>query len=80
MTRIVTVALSDETGEKLSRLAQQTGKSEDLLAAELLDEQVKYDTYYRDAVAQGLQALEDGRVVSHEDVASRMEQIWAERR
>ena len=60
--------LSKEIKNKLEELSKATGRSKAYLANEALDRYLDYETWYVQAVQEGIRAVDEGRVVSLEEV------------
>jgi predicted transcriptional regulator len=62
-----------ELEAKLTRLAEETGRSVDQVALDLLESSVDHDEWFRREVEKGRVSAREGRVLDHDDVASRMD-------
>ena len=65
-----------ELEAKLNRLAAETGRPIDQVALDLLARSVDHDAWFRREVEKGRLSARDGRLLDHDDVASRMEQRY----
>jgi predicted transcriptional regulator len=62
-----------ELEAKLTRLAEETGRSVDQVALDLLESSVDHDEWFRREVEKGRASAREGRLLDHDDVASRMD-------
>lgn len=62
-----------ELEAKLSRLAAETGRTADQVALELLVNSVEHDDWFRREVEKGRLSGREGRLLNHDEVASRMD-------
>jgi len=60
---------------RLNRAAAQAGKKPDRVVQELVASYLEYDEWFKQEVGKGLASLENGTLVSHEEVRRRMERI-----
>ncbi len=60
--------LSKDTKDKLEELAKATGRSKAYLANQALDKYLDYETWYVQAVQEGIREVENGDVISLEEV------------
>lgn len=65
-----------ELEAKLIRLAADTGRSVDQVALDLLATSVDHDDWFRREVEKGRGAAREGRLVDHDEVASRMDKRY----
>lgn len=65
-----------ELEAKLSRLAAETGRTVDQVALDLLATSVDHDEWFRDEVEKGRRSAQEGRLLDHDEVASRMDQRY----
>jgi predicted transcriptional regulator len=61
-----------ELEAKLIRLATETGRTADQVALDLLANSVDHDEWFRAEVEKGRLAAQEGRLIEHDDVASRI--------
>jgi predicted transcriptional regulator len=61
---------------KLTRLAVETGRTVDQVALELLASSLDHDEWFRREVEKGRLSAREGRLLDHEDVASRMDRRY----
>lgn len=71
MTVHVNVELTDTQKDLLDGIAQREGASAETLIAQLVQARLDYDLRFREAVAEGLAAVDRGDTVAHEDVVAR---------
>ena len=62
-----------ELEAKLTRLATETGRSVDQVALDLLASLMDHDEWFRGEVEKGRTAAREGRLLEHNEVASRMD-------
>jgi predicted transcriptional regulator len=67
----VNVELTDAQKELLDDMARRQGAPVEAVIARLVQDQLDYDTRFRNAVAEGIAAAERGETASHDDVAAR---------
>ena len=65
-----------ELEAKLNRLAAETGRHADQVALDLLANSVEHDDWFRREVEKGRVAAREGRLLDHDDVASRIDQRY----
>jgi predicted transcriptional regulator len=73
------VHLSADVQAKLSRLAAEQGVDAERLAREAIERFVDYDDWFIHEVEKGLTQIEQGRVLTHEEVGLRIERLLAEK-
>ena len=61
-----------ELEAKLTRLAAETGRTVDQVALDFLASSVDHDEWFRRGVDQGRLSAREGRLLDHDEVASRM--------
>ena len=57
---------------KLTRLASETGRTVDQVALDLLASSIDHDEWFRREVETGRAAAREGRLLDHDEVATRM--------
>jgi predicted transcriptional regulator len=62
---------------KLTRLAAETGRTVDQVALDLLATSVDHDEWFRREVEKGRVSAREGRLIDHDEVASRIESAIA---
>ena len=65
-----------ELEAKLTRLAAETGRTVDEVALDLLASSVNHDEWFRQEVAKGRVAVREGRLIDHDEVASRIDRRY----
>ncbi len=65
-----------ELEAKLNRLAAETGRHADEVALDFLANSVEHDDWFRREVEKGRVAAREGRLLGHEEVASRIDQRY----
>lgn len=67
--------LPEETEHKLAMVAKATGRSKSYIALSAIDEYVDLQAWQIEGILRGLEQIETGEVVSHEEVVKE----WKER-
>ena len=62
-----------ELEAKLTRLAAETGRTVDQVAVDLLTGSLDHDEWFRREVEKGRVSAREGRLLDHDEVASRMD-------
>src|SRR3954464_8853877 len=70
------VNLPPDVETKLARLANQRGSDAQALARAAIESFVDYDDWFIREVEKGLAQIDQGKVLTHEDVGTRLENIW----
>ena len=65
-----------ELEAKLTRLAAEAGRPIDQVALDLLASSVDHDEWFRQEVEKGRGAVREGRLMDHDDVASRIDRRY----
>jgi predicted transcriptional regulator len=73
------VKISPELQEKLDRIAAQQGRDRDSLVQETLERLVDYDEWFVREVEKGLEQIQNGEVVEHDEIVERMEGLIAQK-
>ena len=60
----------------LTRLATETGRTVDQVALDLLASSMDHDEWFRGEVEKGRTAAREGRLLEHDEVASRMDRQY----
>jgi predicted transcriptional regulator len=68
----VTVRLNPETKSRLEMLARQTRRSKSFLAGEAIADYVARESKIIEGILQGLEDMEAGRVVPHDEAMARL--------
>jgi predicted transcriptional regulator len=72
----MTLQVPPELEAKLARLATQTGRTVDEVALDLLTSSLDHDEWFRREVEKGRVAAREGRLLDHDEVASRIDQRY----
>ena len=75
-TMTISTRISEELDRDLRRLSAATGRSKSWLVAEALKGYVGSEKDFIDAVGQGIQAADEGRLVEHEAVVAAFERRY----
>jgi predicted transcriptional regulator len=73
------VHLNPDLQARLTHLAAQQGRDTEALAREAIERLVDYDEWFIREVGKGLTQIEEGKVLTHEEVGARMERRLAEK-
>jgi len=73
------VHLNPDLQARLTHLAAQQGRDTEALAREAIERLVDYDEWFIREVEKGLTQIEQGEVLTHEEVGARMERRLAEK-
>ncbi|HEX9224595.1 MAG TPA: hypothetical protein VF860_14795, partial [Candidatus Acidoferrales bacterium] len=73
---VMEVHLTPEQEAKLSKLATRKGRHADELAQEVIGFYLEHEARFIEAVKRGMESLDRGEYVSHEDVAARIERLF----
>lgn len=65
---------------KLARAADRRGIAAEALALEALERAVEYDDWFLREVEKGLAQIQRGEVLTHEEVGTRLERRFTEKR
>ena len=71
------IELSPELQEKLERMAVQQGRDSKSLVKEAVERLVGYDEWFLRQVEIGLEQINRGEFLEHEEVAARIENLIA---
>ena len=58
---------------KLNRLAEESGRTVDQVALDLLASTVTHDDWFREEVEKGRRAAREGELLSHDEVVARID-------
>ena len=64
----ISARITNELSEQLSLLSNATGRSKSWVINEALRAYLKSETAFLDAVEEGMQDIEKGRMISHDEV------------
>ena len=73
------VHLSPNLQARLADLASRQGRDTEALAREAIERLVDYEEWFVREVEKGLAQVEQGRLLSHEEVGARMEKLLVEK-
>ena len=79
MTTTLSVRIDSDTKDQLEALAKRARRSKSFLAAEAIAAYVEAETWQLDEIQAGLQELDKGRAVAHQDV-SKWLRSWGQKR
>jgi predicted transcriptional regulator len=69
-TTTISVRLPKELAEQLASLAQSTKRTKSFCAVEAIKNYLRQEAWQIEAIEEGLQSADAGRMVNHEDVKS----------
>ena len=72
----MTLQVPPELEAKLNRLASETGRTVDQVALDLLITSIDHDEWFRREVEKGRLSAREGRLLDHDEVASRIDQRY----
>jgi predicted transcriptional regulator len=70
------VPLTPDTQAKLARIAAERGRDTQALAQEAIERFVEYDDWFTRQVQEGIDELDRGQFVSHEEVGARIAKMF----
>ena len=73
---LMNLQVPPELEAKLTRLAAETGRTVDQVALDLLASSVDHDEWFRQEVEKGRVAVREGRLIDHDEVATRMDRRY----
>jgi len=73
------VHLNPDLQARLTHLAAEQGRDAEALAREAIERFVDHDEWFLREVENGLAQIEQGRVITHEQVGQRLEKRLAEK-
>ncbi len=79
MTTTLSVRIDTDTKERLEALAKRARRSKSFLAAEAIAAFVEAETWQLDEIQSGLEELDEGRGVAHEEVSAWL-RSWGRKR
>lgn len=74
------VPLNPDVEAKLARLAAEQGRNPEALAQEAIEHFVDYDAWFLREVEKGLEQIDRGEFLTHEEVGERLEKLIAKKR
>jgi predicted transcriptional regulator len=72
---LMEISLAPEVEERLARIASEAGKAASQVVQELVADYLSHDEWFRQEVQKGLDSLDVGKLVSHEEVGRQIERI-----
>jgi predicted transcriptional regulator len=78
-TITISARISEELDQDLRRLSAATGRSKSRLVAEALEGYGESEKDFIEAVEQGIQAPDEGRLIEHEAVVAALERRFRPR-
>jgi predicted transcriptional regulator len=73
------VPLNPDVETKLARLAAERGRDAEALAKEAIERFVNYDEWFLSEVEKGLEQIDQGKMLTHEEVGTRVEKLLTEK-
>jgi predicted transcriptional regulator len=73
---IIEVQLTPEQEAELSKLATRKGRNANQLAQEVIGFYLEHQARFIEAVKRGLESLDRGEYVSHEEVGARIDRLF----
>jgi predicted transcriptional regulator len=73
------VNLNSDLQARLAHLAEQQGRDTEALAREAIERLVDHDEWFIREVEVGLTQVEQGKVLTHEEVGARVERMLTEK-
>ena len=73
------VHLAPEIEAKLARIAAESGRDAEGIAREAVERFVNYDEWFLSEVAKGLDQIDHGETLSHEEVGVRIEELLSKK-
>ncbi len=71
--------LSPDVEAKLTRLAAEQGSKAEVLAQQVIERFVDYDEWFIREVEKGLEQIDRGELLTHEEVGARLEKLISEK-
>jgi predicted transcriptional regulator len=72
MQSVTTVRFDQETRAQLDKMAEQMDRPRAWIIKEAVAQYLEREAWYRDEVQKGIDDVEAGRVISHEEMAARL--------
>ncbi len=69
------ISLAPEVEARLARIASEAGKAASQVVQELVASYVDHDEWFKREVQKGLDSLDSGKFVSHEEVGRQIDRI-----
>ena len=73
------VRLNPDVEAKLVRIAAERGRNAEVLAQEVIERFVDYDEWFIREVEKGLEQIDRGELLTHEEVGVRIEKLLADK-
>lgn len=73
---VMNLQVPPELEAKLTRLAAESGRTVDQVALDLLSNSVDHDEWFRREVEKGRLSAREGRLLDHDEVASRIDRRY----
>jgi predicted transcriptional regulator len=70
------VDFSPETEAKLSRAAEENGSGSAEYVRQLVEQYLDYDSWFRQKVNKGLEQLDAGRYLTHDEIGQRIAKLF----
>jgi predicted transcriptional regulator len=70
------VRFSPEFEAELKRAASERGRAADQLVQEIVEAYLSHDKWFRAEVKKGLEQLDSGQSISHDEVVTRIERMF----
>ncbi len=71
--------LNPDVEAKLTRLAEEQGSKAEVLAQQVIERFVDYDEWFIREVEKGLEQIDRGELLTHEEVGARLEKLISEK-
>ena len=72
---VMEVSLAPEVEARLAKIASEAGKAASQVVQELVASYMDHDEWFKREVQKGLDSLDSGKFVSHEEVGRQIERI-----
>ncbi len=69
------ISLAPELEARLTRIASEAGKAANQVVQELVADYLEHDEWFKREVQKGMDSLDGGKFVSHEEVGRQIERI-----
>lgn len=69
------ISLAPEIEARLAKIASESGKAANQVVQELVADYLNHDEWFKGEVQKGLDSLDSGKFVSHEEVGRQIERI-----
>jgi predicted transcriptional regulator len=73
---IMEVRLTPELKEKVDRVAAENNSGAEEYVQQLVEHYVDHDAWFRQQVKKGLDQLDRGEFVTHQEIGSRLDQLF----